>query len=176
MNPDSDVADYFAAATAAQLPVGAAENVHRTAEGKRGEFAAEPWQQARFLAERAALVWAPRALRSAGCNVEADALDTLGLSQASYIAQLLNDEYRSDLEPGSHADVCCREAAEALEAGAKLEGVEDMKLLRAPAAGAGHALAACFLAGGMNSVPDQVAETLDLLAQDLRHASSVVWD
>jgi hypothetical protein len=176
MNPDADVAGYFVAATAAQLSEGAAGNVYRTAERKTGEFAGEPWRQARFLAERAALFWAPRALRSAGCDVEAGALETLGIPQAGYVARLIDAEYRTDLEPGSHADVCCREAVAALDAAEKLEGVAIENLLRVPATSAGHALVACFFAGGVNSVLDQVAETLDLLARGHRAGSVIAWD
>lgn len=176
MSTGSDVADQFVAATAARLPNGAAESAHRVAERRRAAITGPEWRLSQLLAENAALIWTAKALVIAGYPMEAEALGNLGVPQATYLAKLIEDEYCELLEAGSESIICCREAVAALDAGIGLFGVTDQNQLREPARHAGHALAACFLSGAVTSIPDEVGELLDLLAEEPLPASSIAWE
>jgi hypothetical protein len=176
MSTGSDVADQFVAATAARLPNGAADSAHRAADRRAATITRDEWRLAQVLAERAALRWTARALKVAGEEVESQALGNLPMVQATYLAKLVDDEYSELLGKGSEAEICCRETVAALDSAVGLTGITDRDQLREPARHAGHALAACFLAGGVTSIPDEVGETLALLANEPLPPQTVAWE
>jgi hypothetical protein len=177
MTSGSDVADQFVAATAARLSIGAAESVHRVAERREGSVNGPEWRLAQLLAERAVFVWGAEALRVAGQPVEAEALRNLrGITQATYLARLMEIEYCKLLLGGSELQICCTEAVAALDAGIGLRDVTDQNQLREPAQHAGQALAACFLGGAVTSIPDEVGGVLDLLAKEPLPVSLIAWE
>lgn len=177
MSSGSDVVDQFVAATAARLPNGAAESVHRAADRRKGAINGSEWRLAQLLAERAAFIWVAEALRIGGQQVEAEALGNLkGITQATYIARLIETEYCELLEAGSELQICCTEVVAALDAGVGLDGVTDQEQLREPARHAGQALAACFHGEAVTSIPDEVGSVLDLLAKEPLPVSLIAWE
>jgi hypothetical protein len=176
MSTGSDVADQFVAATAARLPEGAGESAYRAAEHRGGTIDGDEWKMSQLVAERAALRWVRKVLAISGQDVEAQALENLGVAQATYIAKLIEDDYADPLEEGSEAETCCSEAVAALDSAVGLLGITDRDQLREPARHAGHALSACFLAGAVNSIPDEVGDTLDLMASDPLPNSLIAWE
>jgi hypothetical protein len=162
----SNVADYFVAAVASPLPTGASNAAHQAAEKRAAtlDLDHEP-QRAGLLAERAALSWAATALERGDNKAAAGALQGLAGHQVLYVAGMLRKTYAKFLADDPQLQQCCLDAASALEGWAGLGESPSSDAVKDVAALAGRTLAAGFLGGAIDSIPDEVGQAIDYISE-----------
>jgi len=114
----SELLDAFVTTVAVEQTSPSAEVALRAILERDHEDSAEPeleFRRTRVLAERAAFIWAARALESAGHREEAYGLLSLQVGgQAPYVATVMRNRYALGLDPSSDAAAACNFAADAL--------------------------------------------------------------